>query len=430
MAKLKIKAIGLSTLIIGLVLFTWLLVVTIDSRQLIAQQRLLKDAEHNLELEIYLKALESLEMATRIATPHTPAIQVKLASLYLELGNDLQFVKILNSMIDNSSTEALAYEKLADYYLQNGNYSACIKCLRQGKQVSSELAERYQSLRYLVYPLEGQYQEARSFVNGLAAAKQDSQWGYIDQRGRWVLTPRYTQVSDYYAKQMLVVNQDQLILLNEQGFNEAVADYPVQEISAFANGFASVLSEGSWYIIDDSLRRKPQQWQYVSKFYQEKALAQLDGRWGLIDTAGKVLITPEFQALIENERHEGFTRGVNFVRSSEGVYLINLANEVVTKDHWEAAHGFMDGWAAVKHDGVWGYIDVAGNLKIPYKWDEARSFSCGLAAVKADGKWGYINTTGEMVIGNIYQEVYSFQEGIAAVRVDASWSYITLYAYQ
>ena len=63
---------------------------------------------------------------------------------------------------------------------------------------------------------------------------------------------------------------------------------------------------------------------------------------------------------------------------------------------WEfdCARDFKEGFALVKKDGKWGYINTKGEQIIECKFDDARDFSEGFAAVKKDGKWGYINTKG------------------------------------
>ena len=52
---------------------------------------------------------------------------------------------------------------------------------------------------------------------------------------------------------------------------------------------------------------------------------------------------------------------------------------------------------------------------IPEIYDEARCFIEGLAAVKKDGKWGFINVKGETVIPFIYDGAFSFINGLAQV---------------
>jgi len=67
--------------------------------------------------------------------------------------------------------------------------------------------------------------------------------------------------------------------------------------------------------------------------------------------------------------------------------------------------------------GKWGFVDVSGNIVIPYIYSNALCFSESLAAVKKKGKWGFIDSKGNVVAPFIYDEVVSFSDGMAAVRI-------------
>ena len=67
---------------------------------------------------------------------------------------------------------------------------------------------------------------------------------------------------------------------------------------------------------------------------------------------------------------------------------------------WEfdGVGSFNEGFARVKKDGKYGYINTKGEQAIECKFDDACDFSEGFAGVSKDGKCGYINTKGCPVI--------------------------------
>ena len=65
---------------------------------------------------------------------------------------------------------------------------------------------------------------------------------------------------------------------------------------------------------------------------------------------------------------------------------------------FDDARDFKEGFASVKKDGKYGYINTKGEQIIECKFDYACDFSEGFARVEKDGKWGYINTKGCFVI--------------------------------
>lgn len=61
--------------------------------------------------------------------------------------------------------------------------------------------------------------------------------------------------------------------------------------------------------------------------------------------------------------------------------------------------------------GLWGYCSVDGKTVIEAVYESACGFSEGFAAVKKDGKWGFINTSGKIVIPFKFDKVYSSYKG-------------------
>lgn len=64
------------------------------------------------------------------------------------------------------------------------------------------------------------------------------------------------------------------------------------------------------------------------------------------------------------------------------------------------------------------YLDVIENralLRSPRGLEDAKDFSGGYAAVKVDGLWGYINTKGEFIIEPQYSQALDFSDGFACV---------------
>lgn len=51
-----------------------------------------------------------------------------------------------------------------------------------------------------------------------------------------------------------------------------------------------------------------------------------------------------------------------------------------------------------QQDGRWGFVDDNNVTMITYSFDEVRPFSEGLAGVRIDAEWGFINLGGELVI--------------------------------
>ncbi|WP_077214987.1 WG repeat-containing protein [Bacillus dakarensis] len=205
---------------------------------------------------------------------------------------------------------------------------------------------------------------------------------------------------------------------------------------------------------------------------ESRALVQIDGKWGLIDRTGEMIIEPQFDEV--KEFSEGFaavavdeddwTRKWGFIDKdgivsaplfydvgdfSEGLaaVAINETNDYSVHRKWgfidqsgkmvidpafNSPYGiggeFKDGLAPVAtydKDG-WhaGFIDKTGNVVIERTFYETSTFSEGLAAVAIydknnwNRKFGFIDRTGKLMIEHQFNYVREFKEGLAAVAMD------------
>lgn len=98
--------------------------------------------------------------------------------------------------------------------------------------------------------------------------------------------------------------------------------------------------------------------------------------------------------------------------------------EWAIEPQFEQAKDFSEGLAAVRMNGLWGYVTPTGDLYIPYQYEKAYSFKDGMARIKRDGKYGYINLEGVEVVHPQYYKAADFQDGVAKVMRSRVYQYI------
>ena len=119
-----------------------------------------------------------------------------------------------------------------------------------------------------------------------------------------------------------------------------------------------------------------------------------------------------------------FNKGFAKVKKDGKWGYINTKGEQIVECKFDYVGDFKDGLAMVEKDGKRGYINTKGEQVIECKFDDDLGFKEGLASVQKDGKWGYINTKGEQVIEYKFDDAYDFNEGFARVQKDGKWGYI------
>ena len=131
---------------------------------------------------------------------------------------------------------------------------------------------------------------------------------------------------------------------------------------------------------------------------------QQDGKWGYIDTNGKVVIKPQFYWA------EEFSEGLAAFENDEGLYgYIDETGKVVIEPILERWSPFSEGLAAAAIKNMeWGYVDKTGKWVIEPQFAYAAAFRDGLAPVKlrpgkgedwviGDEKTTFIDKTGKVV---------------------------------
>lgn len=159
----------------------------------------------------------------------------------------------------------------------------------------------------------------------------------------------------------------------------------IKKISGVFNGFLDIEGNKTSGYIQDSSGSQIKQAANSPYFIDGKAIIATDGKYGRIDTTGK-LVDP-----IGSDIHLGMI-------FSEGLLATSDPHMRPVK---------------------YGYMDANFDLVIPRQFHSAKQFHGGLAAVSshtdAGVKWGFIDKAGSLVVPYQYDSVGDFNEGLAAV---------------
>ncbi|MEU8313189.1 WG repeat-containing protein [Micromonospora sp. NPDC048887] len=137
-------------------------------------------------------------------------------------------------------------------------------------------------------------------------------------------------------------------------------------------------------------------------------------RWALIDTSGAALIEANngYRSVLP------FSDGLSWV-SMDGKsrwMAVDRMNIVKIPPGYEEARPFRNGLAAVRQNGGWGAVDLAGEVVVPTRYHrigtpladgrEADGFTAdGLAVVELAGRRGVVDRTGRVVVTPAYPTV-------------------------
>jgi len=233
-----------------------------------------------------------------------------------------------------------------------------------------------------------------SGASALFPAPQGTTWGFIDNRGKTVIAPRF----------------------------EAALPY--------SEGLAGVKREGRWGYIDrNGSEVIPIRYRAVQSFRNGVAIVDTglpDHPVGVIDTSGSWVTPPLFRSLSAADGPDGLLLGQKEPAEGSGFY--DRSGKLVLGPYF-LAFPFVQGRARVKTGGRAGsddwLIDASGTLlpKKPVVLDGIR-FSEGLIAIRQDRKLGYLDLDGNIAIEPRYDQGGEFAESFAAVQLEGHWMFI------
>jgi hypothetical protein len=273
--------------------------------------------------------------------------------------------------------------------------------------------------------IEWRFDDAGPFQEGLAPVRVGRLYGYIDTVGTMVIALRFPRARAF--SEGLAVAEDSA---RRSGYIDHTGTFVIapqwHDAAPFSGALACVQNGGECEYIDHAGHYR---WQppgrasaLVSQADTTRRLLVVNqnGRFGYIDTAGRIVIPPQFDHASE------FRGGLALVKSANKWGFIDANGRPVIPPRFDAAHTFSEGLAAVQVGSKWGYIDRMGRMVITPQFDGAGWFSDGLAQAMVGGKWGFIDTTGAIVIppqfefSTIGSHVSGFSGGRAWVSVPTS----------
>ncbi|WP_308575635.1 WG repeat-containing protein [uncultured Fusobacterium sp.] len=290
-------------------------------------------------------------------------------SLYTENGDLRIKGKYINGFLDNESNYLIALEEFQN--LKEGD--------KDIKKINNLLFNHYPD----------KYDNVWQPKEGLARAKKDGKYGYIDDNGKVIIPFEYEYAEDFNEGLAIVWKGYKLLVddyfkcgyIDKTG--KEVISIKYDDVEKFKNGIAKVTENRESFFIN-KMGEISFKYDKANDFSEGLAAVEKAGKWGYIDRTRKEVIPFKY----------------------------------------DEANDFSEGLAAIEKNGKYGYIDKTGKVIIPFKYDRANDFSEGLAAIEKDRKWGYIDKIGKVIIPFEYDEANDFSEGLAVIEKDRKWGYI------
>lgn len=255
------------------------------------------------------------------------------------------------------------------------------------------------------YAINPQFDYAIDFKNGMAAVLSDNKFGFIDKNGKYVINPQFDYV-DY----------------NMMGFYDPNFYYDMGVIPVRVDSKYGFIDFSGKIVITpqyDSIYPKAADIDLQPKTGKEGNYlmpVELNEKWGFIDNTGKTIINPQFDSVTY------FHNGIAMVILDGKYGFINTDGKYTTNpilDYVEFSYNYKVGdLCPYSQDNKTGYVNPTdGGAYIQPQYDDGSKFMNGFAIVKKNGKYGYINQQNETITDFIYKSCKDFTyDGYAVVK--------------
>ncbi|MCB9080310.1 MAG: WG repeat-containing protein [Lewinellaceae bacterium] len=270
------------------------------------------------------------------------------------------------------------------------------------------------------------FDELDDFHEGLAAAKYQGKWGFINLQGEVVIPYRYDGAFRFRDGRAIVANNGEVLVINKQ--QQVLARAPGILSGAFLTASHLFFRQGNLYaLVDESgklIRYLP--YDQAGDFQDGLAAVKKLGKYGFINSQATEVITCQYSAT------GGFYEGLAFVQKSSDSpgEVINTQGATVfaIPAGYQFVGPFSEGLAKIAKSNLGGFIDKTGKIIVEPKYIQLGNFKSGRAiVVNAQGKQGFIDPSGKEIVTPIYDQLGDYSpEGLSPFRKGTSWGFLNL----
>jgi len=286
--------------------------------------------------------------------------------------------------------------------------------------------------KFVIQPV---YSTATNFENGRSLVSKDGKYSLIDKQGNTVAEIPYRVLGDFHAGLATVqrprrTDAEGKTVPLAYGYidrsGKMVIEPRFMPAGAFPDDGKGLAVGGlnrEWVYFDRTgkiMLRVSMEGRDRADAFHEGLLRWKEGfYWGYKNAAGEWAIAAKYDAATD------FKDGLARVELEGKWTWIDASGQQVEAPLRERVGKTAEGLTLYREGDRMGYLKADGTPAFAFRrYEEARDFSCGLARIKLDGRFGFMDTAGNLKIPNVYASATDFVNCLAMVMGKAGWAYI------
>jgi len=284
----------------------------------------------------------------------------------------------------------------------------------------------YEKNRYEYRMGNNVFDEVTEFFSGTISVRRKDLWGVASAGGSLRIPCEYDKISTFSSGRAIVQEGSVIYAIDSDRNRVALLKDEALDFGNYSDGRIPFLTDKGWQLSAGDLQTRGPLFEEFGMFSDGYAAAKHNGKWGIVDTSLNWFLQPKFDGIIMDGLGRSCAQNAVFVKTGSQVHL--YVNGERIGEAQEDAKPFSNiGYAAIKKNDKWGFINTSGEVAIDYKFEDALSFGQHLAAFKDGEYWGYINRCGQIAIEPVFLQAKSFSNNSAPVLTARGWQFITLF---
>ena len=326
------------------------------------------------------------------------------------------------------------WEDLIEFYLDTHSISKARdtynSAVKNGAQ-SERLNELKNEVTYVFSSMGRTFSSVLMSPNGYLAVMNNGKWGIMKPDGEKFADCVYPYAAPVSSKNWTVfVREKDTRVYDENVVVQYVLDVSLNQSGAVSANRIPVCEEDSWrYYNCEDARFETGNYEAASTYCDGIAMVRVNGIWKQRDDSGQLLNAVSFEDVKLYQNGEYCYGGIMVAKKDGRYQIFSPTGEAKNSFTADDIDNYYGGYLAFRADnGLWGYVNTAGDVVIEPQFAEAKSFSGGLAAVSNGEAWGFIQKNGTPVLEYRYANAsYFTNDGICAVAdIPDSYYFIKL----
>ncbi|KMJ59842.1 hypothetical protein AB685_02990 [Bacillus sp. LL01] len=249
-----------------------------------------------------------------------------------------------------------------------------------------------------------------------------TKWGYIDEKGKFVLKPTYENGGEFQQNGLAIVSKG-----GGTGVITHTGKFVIKPIYSsifpFTEGRAiAMLKEGGSVVVNEKGKiLSDRSYPFISPYQGGRAVYQETKNggttlYGYLDLNGKVAISAQYQYAFDMKD------GKALVQVNDGLYaLLDSTGTKLQTFPYEQMNGLSEGLISFKktYQDKAGYVDETGKVVIEPQFGMSLPFQDGRAVVNAStdykNQYGLIDKAGKYIIPPRYNDINQLGGNRAAI---------------